>query len=594
MNRNSPATVTLPARIALVFGLLASGFLAMRLLRDSYAKVHREFVQEIDAHAASIDAQISEDVAVIHSLKALFDASEVVTRVEFCTFSSFLLGRYPSMRAVGWVPRITTAERSAAELRAQGDGLDGFQITEVRQQGDMVPAAPREEYYPVYYIEPLEGNQAALAFDLASSPVRRKALEACRDSGKEHATGRMTLVQERANAWSVLLFVPVYDGRPTTVDERRSSIRGVVSGVFRIDDLLAAAGVIDSGSDMIDIHLIDEDADARSEVLYDAGLARGDLAVAHRYEKRLKPAGGRRWVLVATPTVAYVAGKRSAGPMLGFCGGLLLTVLLTYYLHRLAREKQRVETQVNVRTRELQAQGAALAETNANLEKEIAERRLLQKRFADVTDHEQRRLGQELHDSLGQQIAVTALLAQSLKERLAAPDAATVRHLDRLTKSAQSAQAQVRALSKGLLPVEIDRWGLKAALQQLTASTKGLSDVTVDFECDGDVVVESSSAATHLYRIAQEALRNALEHGQVSRATLSLVGSDKGVTLTCRDDGHGFNTAPSTSAGAGLASMRYRAELIGATFDIDSKPGIGTSARCFLPHGAPPPDSGPP
>lgn len=575
---------TLAAVLFIGSGFLITSLVALRLYRDDRTRVYREFVHEIDGYASKIDEQIGEAIAILHSTKGLFDASDFVTRSEFRVFSEFLLTRYPSMLAFGWVPRLRSHERRDAEMRAQSDGVVGFQITETAEQGGLVKAGERDEYYPVYYIEPLTGNEAALAYDLASNPSRREALHASRDTGEPRASRRITLVQETADRWAVLFFVPVYRGKPTNIEERQTSMRGVISGVFRIEDLLKGAGTHTPVDGMIDMRLVDEVSDEESELLCAAELAGVGLVPAYRYEKRLKPTGGRQWKLIAIPSAAYLSGKRMRTPYIAFLLGSFVTLGLFYHWDRLTRERERVERQIDARTGELRAQSATLAGANASLLQEVTARKLLQKRVADVTDHEQRRLGQELHDSLGQQIAVTTMLARSLQQRLAAADEPTTKLLNTLNDSARNAQVQVRALAKGLLPAEVGSGGLREALGHLAASTKGLSDADVRFSCDDGVAVEDGVVATHLYRIAQEALRNSLEHGQGAATTISLSRAGEGLTLAIRDDGKGFSEGASTSSGSGFSSMRNRAELIGATLSIESPEGQGTSVICHLQH----------
>ena len=535
MKNCRPAEITFSGHFCLGIGLLISCLIALHLYREDGHRIYEAFGREIDAHASSIEKQVHDDVAILLSLKALFDASDEVSRAEFHTFTSFLLSRYPSMQAVGWNPRVPASRRADFETRAKNNGLDQFQITEKTEQGEMVRAGQRDEYYPVYYIEPLAGNQTALAYDVTSNPTRREALYASRDTGQPRATGRITLVQETANEWGLLTFIPIYKGMPTSIAERQAAMQGVVTGVFRIHDLLLNAGAARPADGMIDLTLLDEISDKKTERLYATELAGEKLAVAYRYEKRLRPTSGRQWKLIATPTTAYISKQRSSSPFVSFLIGLIITGWASYYLNRLTRSKKRVEQQVGVRTRELQEQSAVLAQANENLKQEIAERRLLQKRLTDLTDHEQRRLGQELHDSLGQQIAVLTLLAESMHQQLDAAGKPVPKHLDRLTKSAQNAQTQIRALSKGLLPVEIDRWGLTSALEQLTASAKGLSDTDLEFQCDEGIEVVDGIAAMHLYRIAQEALRNALEHGKVSKITITLSSDEEGLKLEIFD-----------------------------------------------------------
>jgi signal transduction histidine kinase len=580
--KNNAHTKTVPAAyIYMGGGLVISILIAVRLYWNDDDRIRREFMHTINTYALSINEQVHEDIAILYSFEGLFNASEEVSRSEFHSFASILLARYPTMQGVGWIPRIRANERERAEQRAQKDGVDGFQITERQEQGSMIRAGQRDEYYPVYFIEPFKENKLALGFNLVSHPKRREALYIARDSGEAQATERIILVQEKTEAWAVLFFVPVYNGSPTNTNERRKSIRGFISGVFRIEDILLAAEAHIPSDSMIDILLIDKTDERQTELLHKTDHETAEFIPAYRYTKSINLGGGRTWRLVATPSKAYLAEQRSIIPYGSLLLGLFITGGLSHYLTRLAKENERVEQQVRIRTQELQTQSTALTESNANLKREVVQRKQLQKQFAEVTDHEQRRLGQELHDSLGQQVAVAAMMAQSLQGRLAAegPEAS---QSNRLTKSIQIAQTQIRSISKGLLPVDIDPAGLKDALAELVLSVRGLNEFDVNFVYDEGVVVADNTAATQLYRIAQEALRNALEHGEATQITIYLRLAEHGLTLTIQDEGNGFSSNMPKSSGSGLTIMRHRAELIGATFTIESHVEKGTSVSCCL------------
>jgi signal transduction histidine kinase/sensor domain CHASE-containing protein len=575
------------ALLCMGVGLLLSTLVAARLYSNEADRIEREFIHEIDGVAASIDRQMGENIATLLSIKALFDASEEVTRSEFKRFTGFLLARCPAMVAVSWVPRVRADEREIFERRARDAGLKEFQFTERRAQGDMVRAAAREEYYPVYYLAPVADNEAALAFDLASDPARCATLHKARDTGEAAATGRITLVQEHGDEWAVLVMVPIYGNGASQGTTRSGEFQGVVSGVFRLHGVLAAADVLTPGAGLINVRLDDVLPDGRREMLHDAVVVEGGLARSLRREVALNPVGGRQWLLTTTPSRAYLNRQRTIVPYGSFLIGLLMTGWLTHTLGRLNKEKRHIEEAVDRRTAALRAQGVVLERLNREQKQELAERRRLQAQFAELTDHEQRRLGQELHDSLGQQVAVASMMAHSLQRRAGGMGASGTRQLERLLDSIQAAQAQVRALSKGLLPVEIKRGGLKAALEELTQSVAGVSDFEVLCSCDETVVVGDNAVATHLYRIAQEGLRNALEHGEVACVTISLRCDDGAVVLTIHDDGKGFDTDPARSAGAGLSTMHHRAELINATFAIESSSGQGTTISCRLPVASP-------
>lgn len=584
MKRNGQAPSALGSRLCLGIGLLITSAIAVRLYQLDGERIEREFQHEVNAYTLQVEQQLTRDIAVLRSVIALFDASDEVTRKEFHAFTRFLLAHYPSMRAVSWIPRVSAAEREAYEARGRADGFEAFEFTERREQGVMVRAGEREEYFPVYYLEPHEGNRAALAFDLASNPVRRRALHETRDTGEPRATGRITLVQEPGDEWAVLIYIPMFHGAPASVAERRAGMRGVISGVYRFRDAIMEAGVHQVDDRLIEMGLYDRLEDGELQLLHSISTGGGDLADTYRYIVPLQASIGREWVLVATPSLKYISVHRVGAPLSILIIGVLITGWLAYHLDRIAKRNFEVEQLVSRRTQEMRKQSEDLSETNTRLTREVRERMLLQQRIAEVTDHEQRRLGQELHDSLGQQIAVTSMLAESLKDGGESGVRDNSKVLGRLAESARNAQAQVRALSRGLVPAEVESTGLNGALADLAQSTAGVSDVDVQFVCGEDVSLEDHTTATHLYRIAQESLRNALEHGRVSRVEIKLERDRDVLQLAVEDDGTGFGE--DAGHGSGMASMRYRADLIGATLEISCAPSGGTRVACRLAKSA--------
>jgi two-component system CheB/CheR fusion protein len=215
--------------------------------------------------------------------------------------------------------------------------------------------------------------------------------------------------------------------------------------------------------------------------------------------------------------------------------------------------------------------------------RDVTERRNVEKRINDSVEHEQRRIGQEVHDTLGQQVTGMLMLAASLQRRLAARGAPEMDLVESLVSNIEEAQTQVRDISRGLIPVEVDANGLMSALSGLSDWTHKVHEIECTFECDAPVPIEDTLTATHLYRIAQEAIRNAVKHAEASNIVTSLRDVDGTVTLTVRDDGKGLMVDPESAQGMGLRIMRYRAGLIGATLDIDSRPGEGTLLVCSLP-----------
>jgi PAS domain S-box-containing protein len=220
--------------------------------------------------------------------------------------------------------------------------------------------------------------------------------------------------------------------------------------------------------------------------------------------------------------------------------------------------------------------------------RDVSARKELEGEVLQATALEQRRIGQELHDSVGQELTGLGLMADALAQRLAsgALSPAEVKLATRVSDGLQRALAQVRALSHGLVPVDVDPEGLRAALEDLAARSGEQSGTPCVFESSGPVQLADAASATHLFRIAQEAVGNALRHGHATRLRLALRGGPGSLTLTVEDDGTGLPEAPADGKGLGLRLMRYRAGLIGGTLAIGpaSDAGRGTLVTCVLPR----------
>jgi PAS domain S-box-containing protein len=218
--------------------------------------------------------------------------------------------------------------------------------------------------------------------------------------------------------------------------------------------------------------------------------------------------------------------------------------------------------------------------------RDLSDRKALEREVLEVATMEQRRIGQELHDSAGQELTALGLLAEGLVEALATSSPAEAVLATKIVEGLKRVLGQIRALSRGLVPVEVDAAGLMAALAELASRTSELHDVTCTFECREPVLVEDNQTATYLYRIASEAVTNALKHSQARNITISLEGDVRSVTLRIRDDGIGFPREREEGKGMGLKIMRYRAGLINARLSVGRGSGGGTLVSCTLNKGA--------
>jgi PAS domain S-box-containing protein len=212
---------------------------------------------------------------------------------------------------------------------------------------------------------------------------------------------------------------------------------------------------------------------------------------------------------------------------------------------------------------------------------DVTRRKELEHEVLAIAAREQRQIGQELHDSVGQELTGLGLMAHSLAQRL--PDAAVEKPIARrLVAGLDAVHQKVRELSRGLIPVHVESRGLSAALDDLAVRTTEASGISVTAECPEWIELPDHATATELFRIAQEAVGNALRHGRPRHVRLTLLPEPNGLRLRIKDDGVGIQTGPDKRDGLGLRIMRYRAGLIGGILQITPSQEGGTVVTCTL------------
>jgi PAS domain S-box-containing protein len=217
--------------------------------------------------------------------------------------------------------------------------------------------------------------------------------------------------------------------------------------------------------------------------------------------------------------------------------------------------------------------------------RDITRRVELEREILAISEREQRRLGQDLHDDLCQQLAGIEFLSQRLANDLALESPAGAAQAKEIALMVQRAMTQTRELARGLSPVRLKAEGLAEALRELAAGTRKVFGCDCRLRCDRPVRVPDHIVAIHLYRIAQEAVSNAVRHGQARCIELSLTAKGRSVTLAVNDNGAGIPHKPPQQNGMGLRIMSYRAEVIGGTLIVERDPRGGTSVICTVPAG---------
>ena len=213
----------------------------------------------------------------------------------------------------------------------------------------------------------------------------------------------------------------------------------------------------------------------------------------------------------------------------------------------------------------------------------LQEMRQMEQEIIKAGEAEQQRIGQDLHDGLCQQLAAIGCAARALADDLserAVPESADA---EKIEEAIQRTVLEARCLARGIFPVHVDQSGLSAALSELAQVTSRLTGIAVEFSESPEVQVGDPEVAMHFYRIAQEALANAVRHGMAQKVEVSLRSTGDQLELRVDDDGKGILDANGDRAGGmGLRTMTYRAHAIGADLAIHPRAGGGTSVCCTL------------
>lgn len=338
--------------LVVITGVLLSSLSGWLLYKAGEKAIINEFRKHVDEHAISLYREVIINFETLRSLAILFEGDTVPEWKQFSLEAKKILTRHHDIQALEWVPRVVHSERATYESR-QRQNFPEFEITERKEQGYMVTAGERQEYFPVYYVEPLTGNEAAFGFDLASNPTRLEALEKSRDAATPQATASITLVQESENQKGFLAFLPIYKGIPSTVTKRRENLIGFVLGVYRIGDIFTSS-FLGGGMLGIEMMLVDETLPSGHDILH-IYKTRPEFTTHESitYRKELPDIWGRKWSLIASPTLSYIAVRRNMLPLATFVSGIIFTLFIAIYIHIISRRAVTIQRIVIEKTNEL-------------------------------------------------------------------------------------------------------------------------------------------------------------------------------------------------------------------------------------------------
>lgn len=581
---------------ALWIGISLSILLAVYVAHWESAALRNDLRELAKDRARVLHSNMRSSTEVLHSLASLHAATGGMEPDSFSLFAQDAVRRHPELQAVEWVPRVVFAQRQSYEARKQKQGFSGFTFTEIGEAGLLTRAAFRAEYFPVYLVEPLAGNELAHGFDLGANDRRRAALEQARDTGLPVVTAPIRLAQETSTQQGFLMFYPVYrHPQPETLADRREALEGFALAVFRAGDLVASS-LRDLAERGVSVTIYDT-GDPYTPLSYQPGKT-GPRRWWHGISPWLPEqmqwdididVAGRRWRLLFEPTSYFAGGRQPVQTALAFGVGLMLTLLLVAYLASAAR-----------REREISGANAALQSEIAEREKAVDAAQAANRAKSDFLAN----MSHEIRTPLNAVLGYAQLLRRDTRL-----DGEQRQAVGAIIASGNHLLSQINAVldfSKieiGRMEVQLQAQHLNDLLRELVlmfrprCQEKGL-ELRVKLLDEGapPVLVDGCKLRQILINLLGNAVRFT-HHGEVmlgcrptgeGRYRFDVI--DTGIGIPAADlqrifdpfyqgQAHNF----SSGTGLGLAIARRHVQLLGGDLSVASEEGEGTRFTLHIP-----------
>lgn len=237
----------------------------------------------------------------------------------------------------------------------------------------------------------------------------------------------------------------------------------------------------------------------------------------------------------------------------------------------------------NVLEERVRERTSELLETNKKLKQKMIEGARLQQQMIEISEREQRRIGRDLHDGLGQELTGISMLVKALSKNRAIDSKIYFEQVEMVEKSLSNVIRTTRDLARGLVPVVLENEGLPSALQELSENVAEVFGIKCSLRCPADLKCSDPNIGEHLYRIVQEAVNNSIKHGKAKNVDIVVTQEDGKIRLVVRNDGRCFSAYPLRKRGMGLKIMSYRAKTIGGSFGVKRASRGGTEVQLVIP-----------
>ncbi|MCP4702136.1 MAG: hypothetical protein GY862_35540 [Gammaproteobacteria bacterium] len=588
----------LPIILTISVGVIVSLVMYFFVLKWEQERLHANFDKAAEDRANAIQLSLVHKLELLQTVGAFFQTEgDEMDREKFQRLATQFLERYADMQALEWLPRVSDEKRERFEGIAR-QTIPGFHLTETDAQGKLLTAKRRQEYFPFLYIEPLEGNELALGFDMGSDSERLEILQRARDNAEPMAISHITLVPDTASQHGLLVFLPVYHTgfKPVTASamQRHEALRGFVLGVFQVGDILDVA-MSYLKPRPIDIRVFDESPDIERQFLYfhpgqlddellteldDEEEEDEDATPEMQVVKKFKVAG-RIWSVVCTPAPGYelmMGGRWQALSVLVL--GLLITALLAVYFFGAMR--------------------------HAFVKAELAERaNQAQSRFLAGMSH-------QLRTPLNAIIGYSELLqeeAEDLEDQTLLQDLEKIYISGKYLLSLSDGILDLSKVKAGKIEVHSETCKIIHLIEDITGIASLLvkrNGNTLKVECPEDIGTMQTDV-TRLHQILFSMLNNASDATSQGEVTLDVArettAGKEWVRFSVTDMGHGMSpeqsawlettlshTDPTEISNPdeediriGLVISSHFWRIMGGALSIDSEQGKGSTFTLRLP-----------
>ena len=565
------------ACLTAVAGLCISLYIRSRIaqIEATTARLTAETLRQNTEQELNLFVEVLESVRALHALSAAVNQAAMDEFIE-----KGLVHQHAVLGAFGLTQRISPWLRAVLEEQTKENPETGYRFLQQGPDGTWIRDEPRAAYYPLTWQNRKEALNIPAGFDFASlsnalptidrieqtrrtalvpSPVDTPRSPARRSFGEGGTLDTRHPTPDTLSSPSYWVFAPVIPWQTeATPIYTPDTVIGFAVAVLHPETILKRVATRSSvSSPGLRLNLMtppDLNAKETIRLVNGAWLYRCPLEAIDA-----------QWIFECSLPLAVTSHRSVAA----FTAGLIITALLTSQLLVLGNRTRKIEAEVRARTEDLRI-------ANVRLEENLHERARLEEEMNELAARERRRIGRDLHDSLGQKLTGAVFLSRSLLDYLGQNSGEQQTHAKTLNETLKSAVGQVRNMARGLAPVTLNDESLCEALEQLTEEMTGLYGVSCEVaECD-ELSDLGQKTKEQLYLIAREAVNNAARHAQAGHVTARLTGSESGWKLCVEDDGKGIPAVLPSGEGMGIRIMRHRAGLIGAVFTMNSVPGRGT------------------